>query len=142
MRIAVVDGMGGGLGSQIIARIKPLLRNEDEIVALGANAIATAAMLKAGASVGATGENAVWLNVARVDVILGPIGIAIPHSMLGEITGRMAEAVALSSAMKILIPTNQTQGHFYLAGADIRGLNSALDDLTERIRRFVEDQKR
>ena len=142
MRIAVVDGMGGGLGSQIIGRIKPLLSAEDEIIALGANAIATAAMLKSGATVGATGENAVWLNVARVDVVLGPIGIAIPHSMLGEITGKMAEAVALSSAMKILIPTNQTQGHFYLAGADIRGLSSALDDLTDRVGKFVEEKKK
>ena len=137
MRIAVVDGMGGGLGSQIITRVKPLLSDHDEIVALGSNAIATAAMMKAGATVGATGENAVWLNVARVDIILGPIGIAIPHSLLGEISGKMAEAVALSTALKILIPTNQTQGHFHLAGTTFGGLTSALDDLEGQVRKFL-----
>ncbi|MEP6754513.1 MAG: DUF3842 family protein [Chthonomonadales bacterium] len=140
MRIAVVDGMGGGLGAQIITKVKPLLSDKDEILALGANAIATAAMIKAGAALGATGENAVWLNVGKTDLILGPVGIAIPHSLLGEITTRMAEAVALSSAIKILIPTNQTQGHFYLAGAEISGLNAALEDLVDRVRQLIEKE--
>ena len=81
--------MGGGLGSQIISRIRHLGGPTVEIIALGANAIATAAMMKAGAAIGATGENAILVNVPRADLILGPIGIAIPHSLLGEITPGM-----------------------------------------------------
>src|SRR2546423_771367 len=90
MRIVVIDGMGGGLGAQIVTRVRPLARDPHEVLALGTNAIATAAMVKAGASVGATGENAILVNVPRADLILGPIGVAIPHSLMGGITPPMA----------------------------------------------------
>src|SRR5437867_329009 len=103
MRIVVIDGMGGGLGAQIVARIKPLAGEAHDVIALGANAIATAAMMKAGAAVGATGENAILVNVPRAQLILGPVGVAIPHSLMGEITPAMAAAVALSPAIKILV---------------------------------------
>jgi Domain of unknown function (DUF3842) len=132
MRIVVMDGMGGGLGAQIVARVKPLATAHD-VIALGANAIATAAMMKAGATVGATGENAVLVNVGRADLILGPIGIAIPHSLMGEITPGMAAAVALSPALKILVPMTQTQGHFELVGVDSRPLTASLDELAHRV---------
>jgi NAD(P)-dependent dehydrogenase (short-subunit alcohol dehydrogenase family) len=137
MRIAIIDGMGGGLGAQIAARVAPALRQGDELLALGTNAIATAAMLKAGATSGATGENAILLNAARADVILGPIGAAIPHSLLGEITPAMACAVALSPARKLLVPTAQSQGHFELAGVESRPLASALDDMARRVRELL-----
>ncbi len=137
MRIVVMDGMGGGIGAQIVARVKPLAVQAHEIVALGTNAIATAAMVKAGASVGATGENAILVNVPRADVILGPIGVAIPHSLMGEITPSMAGAVALSQAAKVLVPLTQTQGHFELVGLDARPLAAALDELAERVARML-----
>lgn len=137
MRIVVMDGMGGGLGAQIVARVKPLAGESHEVIALGANAIATAAMMKAGASVGATGENAVVVNVARAHVILGPVGVAIPHSLMGEITPAMASAVALSEAVKILVPMTQTQGHFELVGVDSRPLAASLEELGHRIARLL-----
>lgn len=137
MRIIVMDGMGGGLGAQIVARVKPVAGDAHDVVALGTNAIATAAMIKAGAAVGATGENAVMVNVPRADLILGPIGIAIPHSLMGEITLAMAGAVALSSAAKILVPMTQTQGHFELVGVDSRSLSVSLDELVQRVSRLV-----
>ena len=77
-----------------------------DITAVGTNTVATAAMLKAGADNAATGENAVVVNTRRADVIVGPIGIVIADAMFGEITPRMANAVAQSSAKRILIPIN------------------------------------
>ena len=56
--------------------------------------------------VAATGENAVIVNSTKADVIIGPIGIVIADSMLGEITSDMANAVARSNAKRILIPVS------------------------------------
>lgn len=137
MRIVVMDGMGGGLGAQIVGRVRPVAGDAHEVIALGTNAIATAAMMKAGATVGATGENAVLVNVPRADIILGPIGIAIPHSLMGEITPGMAAAVALSPSVKILVPMTQTQGHFELVGVDSRPLSASLDELVQRVARLA-----
>lgn len=137
MRIVVIDGMGGGLGAQIVARVKPVAGDSHDVIALGANAIATAAMMKAGAAVGATGENAILVNVPRAHLILGPVGVAIPHSLMGEITPAMAAAVALSPAVKILVPTSQSQGHFELVGVESRPLAASLDELAHRVARIL-----
>ena len=101
--ILVIDAQGGGIGRQLVAAIRQELP-EAGITAVGANGAATAAMLKAGADRGATGENAVVVACRGADVILGPIGIVIADAMLGEITPRMAAAVAQSGAKRILIP--------------------------------------
>ena len=78
-----------------------------EITALGTNSIATAAMLKAGADAGATGENPVLVACRNAQLIIGPLGIVIADSLLGEITPEMAKAVGQSPAHKILIPINR-----------------------------------
>ncbi|EGY80686.1 hypothetical protein HMPREF9129_0225, partial [Peptoniphilus indolicus ATCC 29427] len=101
--ILVIDAQGGGLGKQIVQALKEKYKDL-EIIAVGTNGIATTNMLKAGASFGATGENAVVVNCARADVIVGPIGILLTNSLYGEITAKMAEAVSLSRAKRILIP--------------------------------------
>lgn len=106
-RICVIDGQGGGIGSAIIKKLKHLFGEGVEIVALGTNAIATAQMLKAKANRGASGENAIVQNVGKVDLIVGTIAIIMAHSMMGEVTARMAEAVATSPAKKMLIPLSQ-----------------------------------
>ncbi|MFZ5967226.1 MAG: DUF3842 family protein [Bacillota bacterium] len=107
MRIAVIDGQGGGIGKSIIEKIKASLKEEVEILALGTNALATAAMLRAGADEGATGENPILLNAPKVDLIMGPVGIIAANSMLGELTPVMAKAIAESPAKKILIPISK-----------------------------------
>ncbi len=106
-RICVIDGQGGGIGSLIIKKLKELFEETIEIVALGTNAIATAQMLKARANRGASGENAIVQTVKSVDIIIGPISIIIAHSMLGEVTPKIAEAVASSTAKKYLLPLSQ-----------------------------------
>lgn len=103
MKILVIDAQGGGLGKQVVQTLKQ--RHENlKIIAVGTNSIATASMLKAGADAAATGENAVVVNCAKADVIIGPIGILLVNSLYGEITSKMAEAVSLSRAKRILIP--------------------------------------
>jgi len=102
--ICVIDGQGGGIGSAVIKKLKERLGETVRVIALGTNAIATAQMLKVGANSGASGENAIVQTSRRADIIIGPIGILIAHAMLGEVTPKMAEAVASSDARKLLIP--------------------------------------
>lgn len=104
MIIGVVDGMGGGIGSQIISLLRQDLPAETKIYALGTNSAATSNMMKEKANKGATGENSISYSVEKVDIIVGTIGIIIPNAMMGEITPRIAEAIASSNAKKILIP--------------------------------------
>lgn len=103
MNVLVIDAQGGGLGRGIIESLKKRYKDLN-ITCVGTNSRATSNMLKAGADQGATGENAVVVNCARADIIIGPIGILLVNSMYGEITARMAEAVSLSRAKRILIP--------------------------------------
>jgi len=92
--IAVIDGMGGGIGAQIVAQLREELPLDVEILALGANAVATQKMMQARASRGASGENAIRVSIGAADVILAPIGVVVPNSMMGEITPAIAEAIA------------------------------------------------
>jgi len=107
MKIAVIDGQGGGIGSNVIKKIKERFQETVEVVALGTNAIATAQMLKARANKGASGENAIVRTVEQVDVVIAPIGVMMAHAMMGEVTPPMAEAVAACRAQKLLIPLSQ-----------------------------------
>ena len=105
MNIIVIDGQGGKIGSMVISLLKKVMP-EQEVIAIGTNSIATSAMLKAGADKGASGENPVVVNVEKADIIVGPLGIVVANSMLGEVTPKMAEAIGKSAAQKLLIPTN------------------------------------
>ncbi len=107
MRICVIDGQGGGIGSVIIRRIKDEFGEEVEVLALGTNAIATAQMMKAHANRGATGENAILVTIQEADVVIGPIGIVLANAMMGEVTPAMAAGVASCRARKFLLPLTQ-----------------------------------
>lgn len=106
-RICVIDGQGGGIGSTIIRKVKDVFGESIEVIALGTNAIATAQMLKARANRGASGENAIVRTIQNADVVLGPLSIVLAHSMMGEVTPKMAEAIASSPARKLLLPLSQ-----------------------------------
>ncbi len=109
LKIAVIDGQGGGIGSLIVKRLREEFRGSVEITVLGTNAMATTAMMKAGADKGASGENAIIWNANKVNIITGPISIMLPNAMLGELTLKMAEALSSSPAKKLLLPLNQEQ---------------------------------
>ena len=96
MTIIVLDGQGGGIGRAIISALLPLLPQGAQLLCVGTNAMATAAMLKAGAQRGATGENAVRWAAQNADILIAPIALVLKDSMMGEITGNMAAAVGSS----------------------------------------------
>ena len=127
MRIAVIDGQGGGIGSAIIRCLKDEYGEKVEIWALGSNAIATAAMMKARANRGATGENAIIRSVARVEIVIGTISVVMAHAMMGELTPAMAEAIAASPARKLLIPL--TQENLTVVGVQKDHLPVLIDNL-------------
>ena len=129
-RICVIDGQGGGIGSTVIKKIADSCGESVEIIALGTNAIATAQMLKSRANRGASGENAIVQTVKGVDIIIGPIGIIMAHSMMGEVTPRMAEAVAASPAKKLLIPLSQE--HIVIIGTAAIPLPKLVEELIEK----------
>ncbi|NLG85631.1 MAG: DUF3842 family protein [Firmicutes bacterium] len=131
MLVAVIDGLGGGIGSQLVSQLKAVLLPGSEVIALGTNSAATEAMIRAGANRGATGENAIRVMVAQADVILGPLGIIIPDAMMGEITVAMAEAVVASPAKKLLLPV--TQPHVELVGITSQPLGGLIRIAVQRL---------
>lgn len=106
MLIVVMDAQGGGVGKLVVEQIKRAMPDQS-VTAVGVNALATAAMLRAGADQGATGENAVRVMAQKADVIIAPIGMVLCDAMLGEVTAAMACAVGASDAHKILLPMNR-----------------------------------
>ncbi len=135
VRIAVIDGQGGGIGRIITEKIRKALPMEVEIIALGTNAVAASLMLKVGANEGASGENAIVQNMDDVDVIIGPLGIVLAHSMGGELTPKMAEAVAKSKARKLLIPL--TLDRVEVVGVETDPLPHLVDKLIDRLKELT-----
>ena len=109
-KVLVIDGQGGGLGRQLVSALAAACP-EAELTAVGTNSLAANAMLKAGASRAATGENAVVVNCRRADIIVGPIGIVIADALLGEITPAMAAAICQSGAKRVLVPINHCENY-------------------------------
>jgi hypothetical protein len=130
LKICIIDGQGGGIGAAVIKRLKEIYEETIDIIALGTNAIATSQMLKAKANRGASGENAIVQTVKRADLVIGPIGIVMAHSMMGEVTPKMAEAIAASPAKKILIPLSQE--NMEIVGAVSVPLPHLINELIEK----------
>ena len=133
--IAVIDGQGGGIGSLIIKRLREALSEEVEVIGLGTNAMATGAMLKAGANKGASGENAIVQTVKWVEFVTGAVGIVLANSMMGELTPKMAEAVASSPAVKFLIPLKTPDVE--IIGVLREPLPHLVDQLVKRIQEIT-----
>ncbi len=138
MKIAVIDGMGGGIGSQAVERLKSLNNNDIEIIALGTNSQATANMLKSGAHEGATGENAISWMSRKVDIIIGPLAIIAANSMMGEISPKMAEAIAGSSAKKLLLPVSKC--NIEVVGLESLQFKTIFNELTKTIKKIIEEK--
>ena len=130
MEILVIDGQGGGLGRSIIAALKKSIHSS-RITAVGTNAMATSAMMKAGADQAATGENPIIVASRNADIIIGPLGIVVADAMLGEITPRMALAIADSRALRLLIPVNQCNN--IVVGVRDRSLTEMINEIVEHV---------
>lgn len=134
MRIAVVDGQGGGIGRAIVEKIKAAMPGV-EVLALGTNSAATGQMLRAGADDGATGENAIVHNMQYVDVVVGVIAIINASSMMGELSPKMAQAIGESRAFKVLLPINRCNIH--VVSVEDVPLGVHLDNAVKTIREYV-----
>lgn len=130
MKITIIDGQGGKLGRTIVEQLKKV-HPKQEIYAIGTNSLATAAMLKAGADYGATGENPCIVNAQDSDIIIGPVGIVIANALLGEITPAIATAVGASKAYKILIPMNRC--NHYVAGCSDASLSENIRMVCDKV---------
>lgn len=131
MKVAVIDGQGGGIGKALVEGLREVGKREIELYAFGTNALATSLMLKSGAEFGATGENAIRTNMNKMDVILGPMGIISANALLGEVTPVMAEAISESDAVKILIPVNKCT--IKIAGLESRPFSSYIESAVEEV---------
>lgn len=137
MKLVVIDGQGGRLGRMIVENvIKEGL--DCEIYAIGTNSTATAAMMKAGAAFGATGENPVVVACRDADIIVGPIGIVAADSLLGEVTPAMAVAVGQSRALKLLIPVSHCSNQ--VVGVKPLSIGDLVEEATQRLKDLVEKE--
>ncbi len=131
MKIVVIDSQGGRIGRQVVASLKASFP-EQKITAIGTNSLATAAMLKAGADYAATGENPVIVASRDADVIIGPIGIVIADSMIGEVSPAMALAVCQSRAKRMLIPVNHCDN--IVVGVSDLSISALVKEVVDRLR--------
>ena len=86
----------------------------------------------------ATGENAVIVACRTAQIIVGPFGIVTADAMMGEISPAMANAVASSSAYRVLIPMNLC--NTYIAGV-VSGSAAILEDAMQHIQRIMNEGK-
>jgi len=135
MNILIIDGQGGQLGVQLIKAIRPRF-SQVGITAVGTNATATAAMIKAGADMAATGENPVIVACRRAEVIIGPIGIVIADSLYGEVTPGMAVAVGQAQAARILIPVNKCEN--LIAGINDFTMSEMIEDVLKKLDKMMQ----
>ena len=131
MTIIVLDGQGGGIGRAIISALLPLLPQGAQLLCVGTNAMAAAAMKKAGAHQAASGENPTLVACRKADVIIGPIGIVIADALFGEVTPRMAAAVGQAEAIRILIPMNRCEN--LVAGVPDLSLGVLAEDVLAKL---------
>lgn len=137
MTVAVIDGMGGGIGCQLVERLRVHLP-QLTVIALGTNAVAAQRMVEAGAERGASGENAIRVSVATADVVVGPLGIVLANALMGEITPAMAEAIVGCRARKYLLPV--AQQHVTLVGTTPKPLGELLTEAVEAITKFAQTE--
>ena len=134
MNILVMDAQGGGIGKQVVTAVRTRFPDVT-ITAVGTNAAATTAMLRAGADEGATGENAAVVCCRRADVIIGPVGIVIADALLGEVTPRMAVAVGQSASKRILIPVNHCAN--FIAGVADMSVGRLVDSVVAELEKTI-----
>jgi len=134
MNVLVIDGQGGQLGGQIIKLLKENFDGLD-ITAVGTNATATATMIKAGAKQAATGEKSVIVACRKADIVIGPIGIVVADSMLGEVTPKMAVAVGQADAVRILLPVNRCDN--IIAGIPELSVTDVLQDVLAKVKNVI-----
>ncbi len=139
MKLLVMDAQGGGMGRMLVEALKKALPDQP-VIAVGTNALATSAMLRAGADQAATGENAVVVCAAQADVIVAPIGMVLCDAMLGEVTPAMAMAVGRSPARKVLLPVSRCR--VLVAGTARLSMAEAVQQAVAEVQRLATEAEK
>lgn len=138
MKIAVIDGQGGGIGKVLVEKIRKVYPEDVEIWALGTNSAATSLMVRAGADEGATGEHAIKTSIAKVDIIVGTLSIIIANSLMGELTPGIAAAIGSSEAIKLLLPLNRSKVSIIGSQGDL--LPHLADQLVKQLSSIIQER--
>jgi len=136
MRVCVIDGRGGGLGSRLVSRLRETLSLDCQILAVGTNFAAAEAMREAGAEQVASGVEAIFKLVPTADVIVASLNMVLPGSMLGEVTPGIVRTILEAKAKKVLLPLNRVSVE--IVGTEGRTMDALIDECLSRVRVAVE----
>lgn len=137
MRICVIDGRGGGLGSRLVAGLHTELGQAHHIVALGTNTAAADAMKQAGAAQVGVGSRAIAETVATADVIVTSLNLLLPGTMLGEVTPEISRAILTAQGKKLLLPVNRAK--LEIMGVEGQTLDGLIDQAILRVRTLLQN---
>lgn len=132
MRVCVIDGRGGGLGSRLVSGLRETLNLDCQILGLGTNHVAAEAMREAGAEEVASGGEAISKVVPTTDVIVASLNMVLPGAMLGEVTPEVARTILEAKAKKVLLPLNRARVE--IVGTDGRTMDMLIDECLLRVR--------
>lgn len=132
MRVCVIDGRGGGLGSRLVSRLRGALNLDCHILALGTNLAAAEAMREAGAEQVAWGIEEITKMVPTVDVIVTSLNLVLPGAMLGEVTPEIVRTILEAKAKKVLLPLNRVRVE--IVGTEGRTMDTLIDECLSRVR--------
>ncbi len=132
MRVCVIDGRGGGLGRRLVQGLQPLVGPTDEVVGLGTNAAAAAAMSEAGAGRTGVGPHAIAESVRTADVILTSLNLVLLPAERCEVTPDIIRSILDAKGTKILLPVNRYR--MEVAGTEASKLESLIEQSLRRVR--------
>lgn len=132
MRVCVIDGRGGGLGSRLMSGLRGTLHLDCQILAVGTNLAAAKAMREAGAEQVASGAEAIFKLVPTADVIVASLNMVLPGAMLGEVTPEVAKTILEAKAKKVLLPLNRVRVE--IVGTEGRTMDTLIDECLSRVR--------
>jgi hypothetical protein len=136
MRVCVIDGRGGGLGSRLVSGLRETLNLDCQIMAVGTNRVAAEAMREAGAEQVASGVDAISKMVPTVDVIVASLNMVLPGAMLGEVTPDLVKTILEAKAKKVLLPLNRLRVE--IVGTEGRTMDMLIDECLARVRVAVQ----
>lgn len=136
MRVCVIDGRGGGLGSRLVSGLRETLTPDCKILALGTNLAAAAAMKEAGAEHVASGADAISQIVPTADVIVASLNMVLPGAMLREVTPEVAKSILEAKAKKVLLPLNRVRVE--IVGTEGRTMDTLIAECLSRVRMAVQ----
>lgn len=132
MDIAVLDSNGAGIGQSVVKKLKKEL-NTVNIIALGTNTFATSNMVKSGATVGISGEKAIYsfLKTNEIHGIIAPISILYNGTLDSEVSPLICKAFFNVTATKYILPLKQN--NIYIPGTQNLQIKDIITEIVYNI---------